>query len=331
MTSISDSKTPGSIINRRDAMAMVAGLAIAGAGWAQAAFPDRPIRVVVPTPAGSSPDVIARLWGDRLSKAVGQPVIIDNKPGASGIIGTQAVLAAPADGYTLLYALLNITSTNPYIYKNLPYKVEDLTAVSQILSVPFVMVVSANSPIKSVKDLVQAGKDKQGKMNYASYGVGTLPHVAMARFLSSAGISMTHVPYKDGGLTDVSSGTVDVSFEPSTTAIGHIKAGKLRALGVSSPRALASLPGVPPIADFYPGFSGDSWHGILAAKGTPSPVVNKIAALSQQIIASEEFRKRLTDLALVPAGGSIREFQTFLADDAKAWSKVVKDYDIRAE
>lgn len=316
---------------RRTALGLVASLAVAGSAWAQGSFPDKPIRIIVPFGAGSSPDVISRLWGERLSKAVGQPVIIDNKPGASTIIGTQALLAAPADGYTLLYTVSNTTSINPYIYKNLPYKAEDLLPVSRILSVPLVMVVSANSPIKSVQELVQAGKEKPGKMNYPSYGVGTSTHVAMARFLSSAGISMTHVPYKDGGLTDVMSGTVDVSFEPSTTAMGQIKAGKLRALGVSSPKSVAALAGVPPIADVYPGFVGDSWHGILVAKGTPTTVINRIAGISQQIIDSEEFRKRLTDLGLVPAGGSIREFQAFLAEDARAWSKVVKDYDIKAE
>lgn len=316
---------------RRAALAVIVSITVAGTSWAQDAFPNKPIRIIVPTGAGSSPDVIARVWGDRLSKALGQPVIIDNKPGASGIIATQAVLAAPADGYTLLYALLNITSTNPYIYKTLPYKVEDLMPVSHILAVPFVMVVSTSSPIKSVQDLVQAARQKPGKMNYASYGTGTANHVGMARFMSSAGISMTHVPYKDGGLLDVISGTVDVSFEPSTTAMGQIKAGKLRALAVTSPKAVAALPDVPPIANVYPGFGADSWQGILAAKGTPQTVITRIAGISQQIIDSEDFRKRLTDLGLVPAGGSVREFKSFLADDAKAWSKVIKDYDIKAE
>lgn len=331
MTSIIKPVTARINPNRRSVLSVLAGLALSSTGWAHGVFPDKPIRIVVPFGAGSSPDVISRLWGERLSKAVGQPVIIDNKPGASTIIGTQAVLAAPHDGYTLLYTVSNTTSINPYIYKNLPYKADDLTPVSHILSVPLVMVVSASSPIKSVQELVQAARNNPGKMSYPSYGVGTSPHVAMARFLGSAGISMTHVPYKDGGLTDVISGTLDVSFEPSTTAMGQIKAGKLRALGVSSPKAVTALPGVPPIADVYPGFVGDSWHGVLAAKGTPAAIIDKVAGISQQIIDSEEFRKRLTDLGLVPTGGSIREFQAFLTENAKAWSKVIKDYDIKAE
>jgi tripartite-type tricarboxylate transporter receptor subunit TctC len=316
---------------RRAVLVAVAGVAVAGAGWTQVAYPDKPIRVVVPFGAGSSPDVISRLWGERLSKVVGQPVIIDNKPGAATIIGTQAVLSAPSDGYTFLYTVSNTTSINPYIYKSLPYKAEDLMPVIRVLSVPLVMVVSGNSPINTVQDLVRSAKDRPGKMNYPSYGVGTSTHVAMARFSSAAGITMTHVPYKDGGLTDVMSGTVDVSFEPSTTAMGQIKAGKLRALGVTSTRPVAALPGVPPLADAFPRFAGDSWHGIFAGKGTPAPVISRIASISQQIIDSEEFRKRLTELGLVPAGGSVPDFQAFLADDAKAWAKVVKDYDIKAE
>jgi len=330
MNSIRNPETTRFNPRRRDALAVMAGLAAAGMGWAQGTFPTKLIRVVVPLPAGTSPDVIARVWGEQLSRAVGQPVIIENKPGASAMIGTQAVLSAPADGYTLLYAT-NFVSINPYVFKTPLFKAEDLMPISRILSVPFVMVVSGNSPIKSLQDLVQAARAKAGGKHYASTGVGTFPHVAMVRFMSSAGIEMTHIPYKDGGLTDVMSGTVDVSLEPSTTAIGYIKAGKLRALGVTSPKALAALPGVPAIAEFYPGFSGESWHGVMAPKGTPEGAINRIAAVSQQIIDSEDFRKRLTELALVPAGGSVRSFQGFLAEDAKAWSKVIKDYDIKAD
>jgi tripartite-type tricarboxylate transporter receptor subunit TctC len=300
--------------------------------WGQTAIPDKPIRVVVPFGAGSSPDVIARLWGERLAKAIGQPVVIDNRPGAASIIGTQAVLAAPADGSTVLYTVANTVSINPYIYKSLPYKAEDLQPVSQVLSVPLVMVVSSNSPHKTIQDLIAAAKAQPGKINYASYGVGTSMHVAMARFLTAAGVTMNHVPYKDQtGLNDVIAGTVDVLLEPSTTAMANVKAGKLRALGLSSPKTVAALPGIPPIADTLPGYVGDSWHGVFVRSGTPTAIVDKLNSLSQEIINSEDFRKRLTDLGLVPAGGSVAAFRTFLAEDARAWSKVVKDYDIKAD
>jgi tripartite-type tricarboxylate transporter receptor subunit TctC len=321
----------GPLHTRRSVLCALSALCVAPQVFAQGRYPDKPIRVIVPFGAGTSPDVIARSWGDRLSKLAGQPVIIDNKAGAASIIGTQAVTGAPADGYTLLYTVANTVSINPFIYKNLPYKAEELAPVSHILSVPLVMIVPASSPYKSVQDLVAAAKARPGTMNYASYGVGTSMHVAMARFLTAAGISMAHVPYKDGALTDLISGVVDVSFEPSTTAMGHIKAGKVRALGVSSPRQVDALPGVPPIAQSYSGFVGDSWHGVFVRNGTPAEVVEHLNMLSQKVIESADFRKQLTDLGLVPAGGSTASFKTFLTADANAWSKVVRDYAIKAD
>ncbi|MBG9390431.1 Bug family tripartite tricarboxylate transporter substrate binding protein [Caenimonas aquaedulcis] len=317
--------------SRRAAIAtLVAALAWPGAGIAQA-FPARPLRVVVPFPAGSSPDVIARFWGERLGKSLGQPVVIDNKPGASTIIGAQAVAAAPADGHTLLYTVNNTTSINPFIYKTLPYKSEDFVPVVRLLSVPYVLVVSANSPVKSLQDLIAAAKAQPGRLNYASYGIGQGTHVAMAWFLNAAGVSMTHVPYKDGGLLDVMAGTVAASFEPSTTAIPQVKAGKLRALAVSGPKRVDALPGIPAVAESVPGFLGDSWQGIFAPRGTPPEAVAKLAALSREIVASEEFRQKLHELGLNPAGGSPADFAAFLADDARAWSKVVADNGIKAE
>lgn len=318
-------------ISRRTVLGAMAAAVMAPAGWAQGAYPDKPIRVVVPFAAGISPDVIARLWGERLSKLAGQPVIIDNKPGAASIIGTQAVLSAPADGYTFLYTVANTVSINPYIYRNLPYKVEDLRPVSHILSVPLVMVVSAKSPFNSMQDLVAAAKARPGHLNYATYGTGTSMHVAMGRFMTAAGIKMTHVPYKDSPLNDIISGTVDVLFEPSTTALGHIKAGKLRALGLTSTRPVAAIPGVAPIGDRYPSFIGDSWHGLFAKAGTPALIIERMNALSQQVLNDEEFRKRLNDLGLIPVGGSVQTFGKFLSEDSTAWATVVKDYDIKAD
>lgn len=320
-----------SVVSRRTAVAATMLLSLAPQAWAQASYPDKPIKVIVPFGAGTSPDLIARLWGDRLSKLVGQPVVVDNRPGAASIVGAQAVTSSSADGYTLLYTVANTISINPYIYKSLAYKVEDLQPVGHILSVPLVLVVSGKSPYKSIQDLVAAAKAKPGALNYATYGNGTSMHVAMGRFMTAAGISMEHVPYKDGAINDVVAGVVDVSFEPSTTAVGNLKAGKLRALGISSPKPVAALPGVAPIANTYPGFTADSWHGVFTRKGTPAPVVKKLNALTQQILESEEFRTRLTDLGLVPEGGTVAEFEKFLADDSVAWSAVVKNHNIKAD
>jgi tripartite-type tricarboxylate transporter receptor subunit TctC len=311
--------------------AMMACLALPTASWAQAAYPTKTIRVIVPFPPGTSPDVVARHWSERMSKATGQTVIVDNRPGASTIIGAQTVAAAPADGYTLLYAVANTMSINPYIYKSLPYKVDDFVPVSRILSVPFVLVTAPASPIKSTQDMIRAAKDKPGKMNYASFGTGTANHVAMVRLMNHAGISITHIPYKDGGITDVITGVVDVSFEPSTTAIPQLKAGKLRALAVSSLERVQGLPDVPTVAESIPGFVGDSWHGVLVPKRTPPEVVSRLSALSRSIIESPDFRKTLNDLGLVPAGGTPADFENFMKEDARGWSKVIKDNDIKVD
>jgi tripartite-type tricarboxylate transporter receptor subunit TctC len=314
-------------------LAITASLLSATGAWAQADYPSRPIRVIVPLPAGSSPDVIARLWGDRLAKRLGQPVVIENRAGAATIVGAQAAVTAPADGYTLFYTVGSTTSLNPYIYpkERLPYKTEDFEGVVRTVSVPYVLVVSANSATKSVADLLDAAKKTDGRMNFASYGMGQTTHVLMARFLNATGTRMTHVPYKDGGITDLISGIVDASFEPSTTAIPHIAGGKLRGLAVTSAKRLSSLPDVPALSETMPGFASDSWQGVLVRKGTPAVIVQKIAAASQKILVSEEFRARARELGLMPVYETPAEFQKFIAEDARTWSKVVKNNNIRAE
>lgn len=310
---------------------MLAAAAFALNAQAQSAYPSKPVRVVVPFPAGTSPDVIARVWADKMRAAMGQPFLIDNRPGAVTIIGTQAVTTAPADGYTLLYTAQNTVSINPFVYKNLPYRADDLAPVSHIAEVPLVLIVASKSPIKSLADLIREARQNPGKMNYASYGVGQGTHVAMVRMLNAAGISINHVPYKDGGISDVMNGVVDVSFDASTTAIPQIAGGRLRALAVSSARRLESLPDVPTVAESVPGFLGDSWQGVLVRKGTPADIVARLSAESQHVIQSEDFLKRLRDVGLRPAGGTPADFAKFIADESAAFAQVVKDNGISIE
>lgn len=315
---------------RRAVQGLTALLASTATGLAlgQSAYPARPVRVVVPFPAGTSPDVIARLWADRFSKATGQPVIVDNRAGAATIIGTQAVASSQADGYTLLWTVNNTFSINPFIHRKLPYKVEDFVPVTRILSVPYVLLVSAESRVRSLDDLLREARAKPGTLTYASAGTGTGLHVAMARLLSEAGVSMTHVPYKEYFIPDVIAQRIDVAFDASTGALPQIKGGKVRALAVSSARRIEALPDVPTIGEKFPGFVGDSWHGIFAPRGTPAEAVAVLSAQSQRIVESPDFRAALRDFALTPVGGSPESFQQFLAEDARGWAKVVKDNNI---
>jgi tripartite-type tricarboxylate transporter receptor subunit TctC len=324
--------TPG--VNRRTMISSAlagAGALTAGLALAQARYPSRPIKLIVPFPAGTSPDVIARLWGERFSKLAGQPVVVDNRPGAATLIGAQAVAAAAPDGHTLFWTVNNTFSINPFIYKKLPYSADDFVPITRILSVPFVLMVAADSPYKTLDDLVRAAKAEPGKLTYASAGVGTSLHVVMAYLLNQAGIQLTHVPYKDYYIPDVAAGRIDVALDASTTSIGQLKGGKLRALGITSAQRVEALKDIPPIAERYPGFVGESWHGVFAPKGTPDTVVETVVAHSQQIVQSPEFRVLLTGYGLVSDGSTPVAFRRFLAEDAKGWARVVQDNRITVE
>lgn len=294
-------------------------------------YPTRPIRLVVPFPAGTSPDVMARLWAERIAKATGQAVVVDNRPGAATLIAAQAVAAAPADGYTLFWTVNNTFSINPFIYRSLPYKLEDFVPVTRVLAVPFVLLVAADSKIRSLDDLVREAKARPGALNYASAGIGTSLHVLMARLMSAAGISMTHVPYKESYLPDLMAQRVDVAFDASTTTIANLKGGKLRALGISSAGRVEALKDIAPIGDSFPGFVGESWHGLFAPKGTPDEVVSSLVEHSQRLLASADFRATLTGYGLLPVGGGPAEFRQFLAEDARAWSQVIRTHRITME
>lgn len=298
---------------------------------AQPRYPTRPVRLIVPFPAGTSPDVIARLWGERFAKLAGQPVVVDNRPGAGTLIAAQAAAAAAPDGHTLFWTVNNTFSINPFIYKKLPYSADDFVPITRILSVPFVLLVAADSPYRSLDDLVRVAKAEPGKLTYASAGVGTSLHVVMAYLLNQAGIQLTHVPYKDHYIPDVIAGRIDVALDASTTTIGQLKGGKLRALGITSAQRVDALKDIPPIAERYPGFVGESWHGVFAPKGTPDAIVDTVTAHSHQIVQSPDFRATLSGYGLVPDGSAPAAFKRFLAEDAKGWARVVQDNHITVE
>lgn len=316
------------LADRRRALRCIGALGAALASpllHAQPRYPSRPVRLIVPFPAGTSPDVIARLWGERFARLAGQPVVVDNRPGAGTLIAAQAAAAAPPDGHTLFWTVNNTFSINPFVYRKLPYSADDFVPLTRILSVPFVLLVAADSPYKTLAELVRAAKAAPGKLSYASAGIGTSLHVVMAYLLNQAGIELTHVPYKDNYMPDVVAGRIDVALDASTTTIGQLKGGKLRALGITSAQRVEALKDIPLIAERYPGFVGESWHGVFAPKGTPQDIVDTVVAHSQQIVQSPDFRATLIGYGLVPDGSAPAAFRRFLAEDAQAWARVVRD------
>lgn len=323
--------TNEALLKRRTILAcMAGGLAVPSVAFGQS-YPSKPVRVVVPYTAGASPDVVARFICDRLSRSLGQPFIIDNRPGAATIVGTQNAATAPADGYSLLYTVGSTLSINPYIYDKLAYKTEDFAPIVRVLTVPYVLVVSGNSPYKSVADLVKAAKDSPTPLTYATYGAGTVVHVAWVRLTSALGFKMTHIPYRDGGLPDIISQLVTASFEPSTTAIPMVQSGRLRALAVTTAARLPALPDVPSIGESYKGMEADTWQGFLAPRNTPPAVIARINEEVNKIVASQEFKTKTHEWGLQPVGGTPAEFGRHIAEDAKFWSKIVKDNNIRVD
>jgi tripartite-type tricarboxylate transporter receptor subunit TctC len=311
---------------------LATALLLHGSVFAQTRFPAKPVRLVVTLPAGSSPDVMARFVAERLSRDLGQPVIVENKPGASSIIGTDAVAKAPADGYTLLYALSSSVSINPHLFSRLPYKASDFVPIVHLVNVPIVLIVRADSAFKSLDELVQAAKRQPGGLTHASYGEGTQTHLAAVRLVQRTGTTITHIPYKDGGIAGVIGGAVDWTFATPNIALPHVKAGKLRALAVSANKRLPGLPGTPTLSEVLPGMeSMESWNGVLAPRGTPSEVLYRLQSALQKIAESSEFRKKALELDLIPTGGTAEDFRSFLAKDYEKWGAVVKRTGIRLD
>jgi tripartite-type tricarboxylate transporter receptor subunit TctC len=318
-------------VSRRTLSVFAAAALLPGFGFAQTPFPTKPVRLIVPWPAGASPDVTARFIAERLTKDLGQPVLVDNKPGASQIIGTDLVAKAPADGHALLYTAAPSVSLNPHVFTKLTYKASDLVPVIHVVEVPFVLIVRTNSPYKSVDDLLQAAKRAPGKLNYATYGEGTPSHIAALQMVQKAGTEMTAIPYKEGGILAVMSGDVEFSMEASAAAIPQIKGGKLRALAVSANERMPSLPGVPVLSEILPGNQLHSWNGILAPRGTPKEVLDRLSTALQKIVASSDFQKNAFELGLIPVGGTQAQFASFLAKDYEEWGAVVKRNGIRLD
>lgn len=306
-------------------MVLTGTRAFAKGGW-----PDRPIRLVMTLPAGTSADTMARFIAEKLHAELGQPIWVDNRPGASSNIGYQAAASAPADGYTLLYGLLSVI-LNPHLFKSVPFKPSDFTPIIHLLDVPFVLVVRADSPYGTVQDLLQAAKAEPDKLTYPSYGLGSANHVAMLQMLQATDARMIHVPYKDGGLNDLLGGRLDCSLDVTATTIPHIQSGALRPLVVSTRQRLEELPDVPTFEEARLGVPLYSWNGIFARAGTPPEIAGRLSSALQTITTGDDFRKKVKEFLQIPRGGTPEEFTAFLKQDSDNWGRIVAKAGIQIE
>ena len=292
-------------------------------------WPAKAIRVIVPFPPGGGTDIIARETTQKVAAATGWTFVIDNKPGAGGNLGVDAVAKAPADGYTIVLGQTSNIAINPSLYTKLPYDPQkDLAPIVLIANAPLVMVTGTNTPLKTLTDAVNAAKAKPGQVNFASPGNGTVAHLTEELFQKAAGIKTQHVPYKGANqaLTDVISGNVELYMSSVPTLLGHIKQGKLRALAVTSAKRVDDLPNVPTINESgYKGFDAVTWFGLLAPAATPKDVIAKLNAEFNKALKLPELAKRLGDEGADIAGGTPEEFAALIKGDIPRWGKVVKE------
>jgi tripartite-type tricarboxylate transporter receptor subunit TctC len=324
------------ILPRRQFLHLVAGVAALPAASRLAhaqSYPARPVRLTVQTPAGGSPDIIARVMSQWLSERLGQQFFVDNRPGASGNIGTETVVRAPADGYSLLFAM-SANAINATLFDNLRFSfVRDTTPVALVGRIPLVMEVHPSIPAKTVPEFIAYAKANPGKINMASAGNATPLHVAGELFQMMAGVRLVHVPYRGEAVAmpDLLTGQVHVMFGVVPSSLGYIREGKLRALAVTTAKRLEVLPDVPAMEEFLPGYEARGWYGIAAPKATPAEIVEKLNQEINAAFADPKMKERLADLGCLVFAGSPADFGMFIAGETEKWAKVIRTAGIKAE
>lgn len=314
-------------VTRRQSLCAAAGMAAApllpASGWALD-YPSRPIHLTVGFAAGLAPDIVARLIAKPLTERLGQNVIIDDRPGAGSNIAADVVVHAPADGYTLLYITLG-NAINATFYQHLDFDItRDTAPIAGTVRSPSVLVVSLSVPAKTLPEFIAYAKANPGKVNFASGGIGSAPHLAGELFKQMAGVDLVHVPYTSSYMPDLLAGRVQVTFAPIATSIANVKAGKLRALAVTGATRAEILPDVPTVGQFVKGYEASVWHGVGAPKGTASDVIDKLNREIGAVIADPEVKTQLAGLGAEPMPMSPGEFGKFLAEEVKKWANVVK-------
>src|SRR2546422_3409811 len=297
------------------------------------AYPNRAVRIVAPSPAGGSADVIPRIIGEKLSLNWGQPVIVENRAGAAGNIGAEYVFKAEPDGYTLLSSPPPPLIINPNLYRNLPFDPTQFVPVGIMVAIPNVVLVNPTVPVNSVRELIAYAKANPDKLNYASQGSGTTSHLTGEMFKSMAGVRLTHIPYKGSApaLTDLLAGQVEMMFDNLGVSRQHVVSGKLKLLAVCSEKRVASLPEVPALAEILPGFEAVAWFGIVAPPKTPMPIAEKISAAVSEGLKLPDVRKRLADLSAEAIGSTAAEMAAVMKKDAERWRGVILSAGVKAE
>jgi tripartite-type tricarboxylate transporter receptor subunit TctC len=295
------------------------------------AYPTRPVHIVVGFPAGLAPDVYARLLGQPLSERVGQPVVIENRPGAGSNVGTETVVRAPPDGYTLLLVISG-NAINATLYPNLTFNfIRDIAPVAFVGITPFVMVLNPLVPAKTIPEFIAYAKANPGTINIASPGTGTAPHLAGELFKMMTGVNMIHVPYRANYIPDLLGGQVQGAFIAVAPVIGFIRAGKLRALGVTSAARMDVLPDVPALDESVPGYEGSGWLGVGAPKGTRAEIIERLNKEINAVIVEPDIKARLVELGVEPKSMTPAQFGNLIVDATAKWAKVIKFVDIKPE
>jgi tripartite-type tricarboxylate transporter receptor subunit TctC len=320
---------------RRIRVAFTASLlALAGAALAQP-YPTKPVKIIVAFTPGSATDILARVTADYFSKSMGQPFLVENKPGAGGIPGTEAAKNAPPDGYTLTMCPSGPFGINPAIYSKLPYDpIKDFEPIANIGLTPQVIVVGAQTPYKTLKDLVDDAKKKPGEIAYGSLGSGSTSHLTMEAFQRVAGIKLNHIPFKGGAeaQTQIMGGSFPMMSDTITGVLAQVKGGKLRALGVAIPQRSPYLPDVPTIAEQgYPGFESVGWIGLAAPAKTPPEILDKLNAEIRKMLRDPAVRERFAALASTPVGDTREQFAAFIKSEIAKWSKIAKESGAKAD
>ncbi len=303
-------------------------LAVPAAQAADAAYPNRPVRVIVPFSPGGATDIVARLVSQKLNELWGQPVVVDNRAGAGGNIGGEIAARATPDGYTLFLTSGSIVTANQHMYAKMPFSPEkDLVGITNVASGPQAIVVNPSNPAKTLKEMIAMAKAKPKSMTFGSAGIGTQTHLAAENFIYTAGIEVTHIPYKGEGpaITDLVGGQIQFVTPNLSAAINQVNGGKLRALAVTSKERSPQLPNVPAVAETLPGFENLGWFGFMVPTGTPKAVINKVHADTIKALQSPDLRKRVTEIGMVTVGNSQEEFARDLKSESARWAKIIKE------